>query len=92
MVFNNWLLTILKEMRKLQKIYCYSLNKLRFIRWKRTIDQSEAHIRALHYIHIAQEISLVLYGQPSTYRCFDSAYRRRPFLGLHHLEHTYEEV
>ena len=56
------------------------------------MDQSENDIRALQYIHIAQEISLILYGQPSTYRCFDGAYRRRPFFSLHHLEYIYEEV
>ena len=56
------------------------------------IDQPETDIRALQYIHIAQEISLIVYGQPSTYRRFDSAYRRRPFFSLHHLEHIYEEV
>ena len=90
--FINLPLTILKEIIELQKIQCYSLHKLRLIRWTRTIDQSETDIRALQYIHIAQEISLIVYGQPSTYRRFDSAYRRRPFFSLHHLEHIYEEV
>ena len=56
------------------------------------IDQSETDIRALQYIHLAKEITLILYRQPSTYRCFDSAYRRRPFFSLHHLEYIYEEV
>ena len=58
----------------------------------RTDDQSPTDIRALQFKHIGQEISLVVYGQTSTYRCFDSVYRRRPFFSLHHLEHTYEEV
>ena len=88
----NLLLTILKEVIKLQKIDCFSLNKLRLIRWTRTIDQSKTDIRALRYIHIAQEILLILYRQPSTYRRFDSAYRCRPFFSLHHLEYIYEEV
>ena len=82
----------MKEIIELQKNKYYSLHKLRFIRWTRTIDQSETDIMALQYVHIAQEISLILYCQPSTYRCFDSAYRRRPFFSLHHLEHIYEEV
>ena len=82
----NLPLTKLKEIIKLQKIYCYSLHKLRLIRWTRT------DIRALQYILIAQEITLIVYGQPSTYRRFDSAYRRRLFFSLHHLEHIYEEV
>ena len=88
----NLLLTILKEIIKLQKIYCFSLNKLRLIRWTRTIDQSENEIRALQYIHLAKEITLILYRQPSTYRRFDSAYHRPPFFSLHHLEYIYEEV
>ena len=61
---------------------------MRLIRWTRTNDQSPTDIRALHFKHIGQAISLVVYGQTSTYRRFDSAYRRRPFLSLHHLEHT----
>ena len=88
----NCLLTILEQIIKLQKIYWYSLNKLRLLRWTRTNDQSGTDIRALQYIHIAQEIPLILYRWPSTYRRFDSAYRRRPFFSLHHLEHTYKEV
>ena len=60
--------------------------------WRRTNDQSESGNTALLYNHKGKEISLILYGQTSTYRRFDSAYRRRPFFSLHHLEHTYEEV
>ena len=88
----NLLLTTLKEIIKLQKIYCFSLNKLRLIRRTRTIDQSKTDIKALQYIHLAKEITLILYRQPSTYRRFDSAYSRRPFFSLHHLEYIYEEV
>ena len=64
----NLLLTILKEIINLQKIKFFSVNKLRLIRWTRTDDQSETNIRALQYIQIALDISLILYGQPSTYR------------------------
>ena len=49
----NLLLSILKEIVCLQKIYCYSLNKLRLLRWTRTIDQAETDNRAPQYIHIA---------------------------------------
>ena len=69
-------------------MYCYSLNKLRLLGWTRTNDQSATDIQALHYKNIGQEISLILFRQTSTYRRFDSAYRRRPFFSLHHLEHT----
>ena len=41
------LLTILQKIILLQKIYCYSLNKLRFIGWTRTNDQSSTDIQAL---------------------------------------------
>ena len=62
---------------------------MRLIRWTRTNDQSPTDIRALLFKHIGLEISLVVYGQTSSYRRFDSAYRRRPFFfSLHHLEHT----
>ena len=54
----------------------------------RTNDQSVTYIQALQFKHIGQEICLVVYCQTSTYRLFDSAYRRRPFFSLHHLEHT----
>ena len=58
----------------------------------RTNDQSATDIQALQLKHIGQHITLIVYRQTSTYRCFDSAYRRRPFFSLHHLEHIYEEV
>ena len=61
---------------------------MRLISWTRTNDQSPTDIRALQFKHIGQEISLVVYGQTSTYRRFDSAYRPRPFFCPHHLEHT----
>ena len=61
---------------------------MKLIRWTRTNYQSPTDIRALQLKHIGQQISLVVYGQTSTYRRFDSAYRRRPFFSLHHLEHT----
>ena len=51
---------------------------MRLIGW--TNDQSPTDIRALQFKHTGQEICLVVYGQTSTYRRFDSAYRRRPFL------------
>ena len=62
--------------------------KIRLIRWTRTNDQLPTDTRALQLKYIAKEISLVVYGQTSTYCRFDSAYRRRPFFSLHHLEHT----
>ena len=43
----NLLLTILNEIIKLQKIYCYSLNKLRLIRLTRTNQQLLTDIEAL---------------------------------------------
>ena len=46
--------------------------------WTRTNDQSETGNTALLYKHIGQEITLIVYGQTSTYRRFDSAYRRQP--------------
>ena len=46
----------------------------------RTNDQSETGITALLHKHIVQEISLLAYGQTSTYRRFVSEYRCRPFL------------
>ena len=52
---------------------------MRLIRWTRTNDQSPTVIRALQCKHIGQEIILVVYGQTSTYRRFDSAYSCRPF-------------
>ena len=58
----------------------------------RTNDQSATGIQALYFKDIGQEISLIFYRQTSTYRRFDSAYRRRPFFSLHPLEHTYKEV
>ena len=61
---------------------------MRLIRWTRRNGQSPTDIRALQFKHIGQMISLVVYGKTSTYRRFDSAYRRRPFFSLHHLEHT----
>ena len=72
------LLTILKKTKQLQKFYCYSLTNQRLIMWTRTNDQSVSCNTALLYKHKGQEISLILYGQTSTYRRFDSAYRRRP--------------
>ena len=61
---------------------------MRLIRWTRTNDQSPTDLGAFQFKHIGQEISLVAYGQISTYRHFDSEYRRPPFFSLHHLEHT----
>ena len=52
---------------------------MRLIRWTRKNDQSPTNVRALQFKHIGQEISLVVYGKTSTYRRFDSVYRRRPF-------------
>ena len=60
--------------------------------WTRTIDQSESGNTVLLYKHKGQKINLIVYRQTSTYRHFESAYHRRPFFSLHHLEHTYKEV
>ena len=49
---------------------------------------TDTGIKALLYNHIGQQIAFIVYGKTSTYRCFDDANRRRPFLGLHHSEHT----
>ena len=52
------------------------------------MDQSATDIQAHHFKHIGQEMCLVVYCPTSIYRRFDSAYHRRPFSSLHHLEHT----
>ena len=36
---------------------------MRLIWWTRTNDQSPTDIKALHFKHIGQEISLVVYGE-----------------------------
>ena len=56
------------------------MNKLRLIRWTRVNDQSDTGIKAPIYKHIGQQITLIVYGQTSTYHCFDDGNRRRPFL------------
>ena len=42
--------------------------------------QSETGIKALFYKHTGQQITLMVYGQTSTYRCFHNGNRRQPFL------------
>ena len=57
------------------------------MQWTRLNDQSEMII--LYIIkHIAKEITLILYGQTSNDRRFDSGDRCCPFFGLQPSEHT----
>ena len=58
----------------------------------RTNHQSATNIQALTFNKLGQDIYLLIYRHTSTYRRFDSAYRRWPFFSLHHLDHSYEEV